>query len=564
MKPFLSMILTLAFLFSLPAWPGGVSVTNGDRIRYVADAGFSVEYAKALNLNVISKVSFRISNEKAVGSGERKSSVLFVVNKRKIGKVEEAKALLAKEFPGREILPIAQPGATGFYWEERTATSLMGRYSLLTSNGDFVEISVEAYAAGNGIAWIAPIVHSLSYDITPPILHELRADSLSWKAGSTQTLHFRIVDDYSGIESLSSLRFDQVVASGEGARFFLNEKLEAEGNGWYKWTFALSPYLAPGKYELTSIYLEDKANNNRSMNAKADGYYGNWPATEAPKVPLLKIEVSNSGPVDTKGPEVIGFRPDNSTWEVGKTYRVYFKMKDDVSGIKLQDSIACISDLSSTFAIGGKGFSTPTKCYYRSEGNDWYSAEYTVSPFLPSGKYGIAWITLIDNADNINMIEFRGSPEGSPEPGLVNTFTVNIHNPNAPDTSGPELLGWNSPNVNWKAGERASVNLKVVDDKSGMALHSISGASFERVDGKESGRFSSSYSRFTDKGDGWFAQDIEVGEFIPSGEYFARFVLLQDNAGNLTKIDCGSEAGSCRVRDGASLNLAPLRINVIR
>jgi hypothetical protein len=565
-------LVLLAALIGTSAGAGGIGVTNGRQM--FALAGLTVQYAPELTLKEISKSAFSISNEKLVQPSERVSKVGFTVAKVPGKTLSDVKRALQKKFPAKQILAMEQPGAKGFFWEERSSSSIIGHYDLLTSNGDLVDIELEAFSAGDGLRWVAPIVHSVVYDASGPVMHELRLENRTWEAGSTQKVWLRITDDYSGVKPEIGYSFEALDPKGltKKAYFYGEATLTPKGNDWYTIEVPVGSYTPNRKFRFSAFNLLDNANNRRRLEAgENDAYYtyvaampkDPVPRVRGPRVPSLRVRVINRGAEDSVPPQALGFRPDNTVWEAGSTHRVYFKLADDVSGVELNDRLVSISQPCSTFQVNGArvcsgvaGVFVP----YRAEGNDWYSAEYKVGQYLPSGEYQVGAIVVQDKAGNNVMTYFEDDMPTAP--GLVPVFKIRIQNNGLVDTSRPNLLEWKIDSSHWKSGGEGKIYVRATDEGTGLNLQSMF-VSFEREDGSDSAFFASDSKTNQSEGNGWYSMKVKVDEFRQAGRYFPSFVAIRDLAGNETYVDC-QDGGACQVRNGHAIQMTPLQVEVIR
>ena len=561
------LIWMLSALVATSAGAGGIGVTNGNRVHSLS--GFTVQYAPELTLHKASATSFDISNPELVQVGEPVSKISFTVARVPGKKLVDVKSELQKRFPAKDILEMQQPGAKGFYWEERSTASLTGHYNLLTSNGDLVDIELEAFAAGDGLRWVAPIVHSLVYDATAPVILEMQLENRVWEAGSTQKLRLRITDDYAGVkpEFTFSLEAPSSNAKDKSDRayYFVSAKLIPEGNDWYTAILPISEYLPGRNFLFSNITLSDEAGNQRELRAElGDTHYTASPAMPEKNLPTLSVQVVNRGREDAAPPRVLGFRADSTVWEVGSTHRVYFKLTDDVSGVSLSDVKVGISQPCSLFLVNGEkvcnGESGGEFVRYRAEGNDWYSAEYTVRKYLPSGEYRIGAIVTDDKAGNLRMI--FPNDQTPTAPGLVPVFKVTIRNGGQEDLTPPTITDWKVDSTSWKAGENAKIYLRVSDEVAGVRLADMN-ILFQRVDGAEVATVSTDPRSVTAEGDNWYSMKVPVNQFLQAGFYYPSFVMAKDRAANQALLDCKPD-GSCQVRKGDAIRLAPLTVEVVR
>ena len=284
------LLITLIWIFALPVFAlGGVGVGNG-RTAYTSPAGFSVQFANSLTLNIASDSSFEISNSSLVPTLSQASKIVFDVSRDRVKTLEDLKNLIAKKYPAKVFEALRQPGAQGFFWEDRTDDQLSGMYFLLTSNGDLVSITLTASSYGNGVSLIEPIVKSFTYDTTAPVISAVYFQNKIWGPGSRALVYLKITDDCSGVQTG---RFSTVEFQGlDGNKVEIIEpgsqsELKSEGNNRYSFEFTVSKFAKAGPVQLSDVAINDNAGNFTQLyirNGSSDSYYQ---GDQSPPIPII-------------------------------------------------------------------------------------------------------------------------------------------------------------------------------------------------------------------------------------------------------------------------------------
>ncbi len=554
--------VTLLSLVAISSFAGGVGVGNGKSV-YHAPQGFSVEYRDGLSLSVESERIFKITNANLVLGGEKVSKISFAVTQGKAHDIDELAKWLAKEYPARRFTETELPGTRGFYSDIHKAGRLDGLYFLLTSNGDLVEITIEAYPEGNGLAWIAPIVRSFVYDATPPVIEELMLKNSVWPAGTHQRVYFRAHDDYSGIALGQSplAIMEKVGADGKRSapHFFSRGDAREEGKGWYSLGFDLNQYLPPGTYRMSLLSINDRAYNTRSLGASDNSSSPYYESMDGPKIPVLKFAITNHGTADDHAPIFGDFRTDDSIWEAGKAYQIFFRLTDDISGVDVS-KIRCLG-LESSFRINGDRFYTSDCGKAKAEKDGWYSVELPLSHYLPGGEYFLENIEFSDKAGNESVL-FLNSPDdgyyrgSTGQPLKVPLFRVNVRNAGQEeDITGPKLLEIYPENNEWKAGQRERIHFKAKDDLSGVAAGKNSYGWALPLKKEQGMQTIFIDTEIVSDGNDWYHVDFMVSPFIRGGDYSLGLFSFSDKAGNSGGISCtdGGPADPCVNKNGPKI-----------
>lgn len=553
---------------------GGVGVGNG-RSVYRTDQGFSVVYASALTLAVHTASSFDISNEKLVAAEEKVSRISFTVSRNKAKTLAELKAMLESSFPGKSFVEGKFPGARGFFHESRDHGSLHGQYFLLTSNLDLVEVTIEAYPGGNGLAWIAPIVHTFAYDVTSPIIHELQSVGVVWESGSRQSIRVRVTDDNSGISLRNPFpAFRRVGEDGsetDGLFYSLNNMV-AEGGDWYRVEINVPDFLPSGDYALTWLTVFDNAINTNGVWTQKPGDSHYRDST----IPVVRVRIVNRGKVDITQPEIIAIRPVKKEWIAGSWNRVHLQLRDDVSGIDLE-KLNCEGLVLSNFPNGS--YERQACRNPRHEGGDWYSVEVMTGKFLPSGNYFVHGFEMADRAGNVTRLSptdpFDGNYEsrrktlGRPEwvkykwgPAL----RVKVRNAGRADTTAPSVQEIRLDSHVWKAGSTQRFYFRATDDLSGIdtnggKLHGY----FSLEQGIEDARSVYVDREIVSMGNDWYYIEIKVSAHIRGGDYYLMNFSISDQLRNRSRISCYKKgtplpADYCENSNGPNLPILRVRI----
>lgn len=544
---FLLMVFSLTAISSFAEERGGVGVGNG-RSVFKSESGFMVSYSDQLTLNVLSKAAFEISNLRLVNASEKVSKIEFVSSRGKVASLAEAVDLFRARHPGRSYELLRLKGAEGLASEERTSGKLSGIYYIVTSDLEFVEITVEAYAHGNGLALIAPIVHTFTYDRTPPRIHRVQFAPGPWKAGGRHRLRMLVTDDNSGMAMRKSFLFLQPLgADGK----FLRKSLiadhsgdwKAEGNDWYSIEIDVGRWVLGAEYKLSWLSFTDAAGNVASLWLD-HGDEAEYSQPNGPNLPAETVPVVNGGTADVTPPELLSVRKEAGAWQAGRTGRIYLEVGDDVSGIDLKN-LSC-TGLDSLFNRPGQsyGYGTGVCANPRHEGGRWYSLEVAVTPYQAAGEYFLVSISLRDRAGNTNVYSRQFSADQnfytSSKSGLtkIPVHKVRIENDGREDKADPELLEVRTAPV-WKAGTKNKIFFRARDNLSGIRPGSYGWLLPVNRDGSIIYTYA---AEGKDEGNGWYSVEIEVSPWAKGGEYYLGLFSIGDNARNGASLRCDKDS----------------------
>lgn len=563
MKKKIWLIASLTALTAISAFAGGVAVGNGKRL-YRSPYGFSVQFENELALKVDSRDTFHISNAPLVKSGGKVSEVSFTVSRGEVKTLEDAEKTATREHPSLRFQPARQPGAEGFAYEARDASTLTAFYYYLTSNGDFVRISLIAYAGANGINWIAPIVGTLTYDVTPPVVREIQAGSGEWLAGTTRKIRLRVTDDNSGVEPRSLfLYFAKEI--DHKISFYATNDLIPEGNDWYSVMVTANQYLQPGTYVM-EIMIADKAFNHMNLSVGQPGdqfYQGN---NGGVSVPLVRLEVKNNGVSETTPPRFDGFRIGNAPWKAGGSGKLYLRASDPISGIDVPklESVGLVSD----FEIGHR-FYTDRSRNPKDEGNGWYSLELPLDPYLPSGSYHVEGFNITNRAGiSAIFMDYKDEIYSSDTDQTgVPLFHIMVENDHTPDVTPPTLLALRVDTTEWRTGGTYRLHFRATDSGSGMYVspsgeHASLRGYFTPVDGSSDTIYVD--QPVEDEGNDWYGVNIPVSRFIQGHDYYLDNLDVTDRAGNWATFKCDRETGGLHCSNSNGPELAPIKVSVSR
>ena len=564
---FLLMVFSLTAISSFAEERGGVGVGNG-RSVFKSEAGFSVTYADSLTLAVHSPSEFTISNVRLVKASEKVSKIEFTATRGKVKNVAEAEALFRERHPGKEIRYLWLKGAQGLAHEERTRDRLFGIYYVVTSNGDFVEITLEAYAFGNGMELIAPIVGTFTYDLTRPVFHHVEASPGPWRAGSRQWLRLRITDDNSGVNaSWASAFLHRYTPDGKREPIYVDSfgPLKPEGDDWYRLDLEVGKFLPPGEYTLQSVTVHDNATNVGSVWTEnpSEGLY-RGPEGQ-PRLEIVKVEITNSGRIDVRQPEILELRMDKRTWKAGTWNKLYIRARDDVSGINVR-KIEC-GGLESVEAYKGGAFRTKECRNPKHERGDWYSIEMLAGKFLPSAEYFLPYISVQDNASHGLSLSNQNGQYETYRDGKKAIWgpvvRVQVRNDGRADVTPPMIHEIRVDSNVWKTGTTQRLYFRATDDLSGVAVGTNTYGYIVPVEKKEERRALYPDRAIHHLGGDWYYTEVQVNAYLEGGEYYLSGLSFHDRAWNNAGIACWMgdlEPAPCKNKNGPEIPRLHIRI----
>lgn len=218
---------------------------------------------------------------------------------------------------------------------------------------------------------------------------------------------------------------------------------------------------------------------------------------------------------DTAPPQLvsIGFSPTNV--RDGEETTLVVVANDDLSGVRtISGSIISPSGGLQGFALQREGDSPR------------YSSRVLVAKDSPEGTWRVNYLNLADNASNTVALTAAGAGGAALSAA---TFTVSS---SAPDATGPQLKAVWLSKPSMRAGEKNTVFVQAMDDKSGVNMVSgvfQSPAHFARM----------GFGCRIMSGDGLNGQwqcEISTPVCVDCGDWQLEQVQLQDKANNMTTV----------------------------
>jgi hypothetical protein len=253
-------------------------------------------------------------------------------------------------------------------------------------------------------------------DSAPPMLLEVRAPEAVWDTTKDHRLSFRVSDDVSGV------KVDEISCSYDADKFTCSDPRD-EGGGWFSVKVKLNPYLAEQELKISGLSFKDNAGNGSDYTDDLEkGTYGyrrslapgKWPNAMDSGVPVFTQRVKNFGQVDTTAPQFLGIDAP-APLRAGHSGRVRFKARDEGSGLLLKtaESDLQVMDVILIPIADNKGKSLWLSTHeIVAEGNDWYHADFFISPFAAAGEYFV-WTTQVRDRAYNEALSLR-FPKGSP------------------------------------------------------------------------------------------------------------------------------------------------------
>jgi len=552
----------------------GVGVGNGfqgeeSRLAiYKSPAKFQVYYDKELYLDETDEAAGKvvIDNRKQAPDKKMRSRIEFDVAfyKRDYPGYSSSKRLedhlrgmlkdLRSKFPDEDWEPVKFPGASGFFVESREGEHLRSTYYILTTNFDRVTVEIDARAVGNGLAWVAPIINTFTYDGQPPVVYELAIDG-PLEAGKPGRLKFRASDDLSGIAEFksgcSAFRYT-TMDTNYSLALHVCGSVTPLGDGWYAIPIDVNASRPTGEYYLEEFNITDKADNYASLRSrKTDGkleshYYVQQDGkTAVSAIPVLRITVVNPGRADISAPKIHAI--EVSPLVAGQPGELRFQATDDVSGIA-DFKGGCSNFLpegSTTYAspiyVCGVIRPIPGR-------TDWYSIGIDVNKYRPKGKYVLASFNIKDKAGNNVSIENRNPDvvgkkydeyrDGATAPTDIPVLFAQVENPGVSDTEAPKLLAFEPLTQPVNPGGKGKFRFKITDNLSGIADYKSGCSNFRFAGETSAGERPTIYvcGNVVPEGADWYSIEFAVNPYRPAGEYYLEGFSLEDKAGNLVSV----------------------------
>ena len=498
-----------------------------------------IQYPEKLKMQRVSEVETTIDNSNLVQSNEPVSGISFeLLNKKNlayaaIDNLDKLKGILPDPTK-RNWQPVGFPGAKGFS-SETTSPHLVAEYFVLTNNKDVIHITLNAFLAAEGMGLVAPIIHTFTYDITPPVVQEIKSGP-TFKAGQAAFIRFRITDDLSGVYLgfqrmwANFLRFDRV----DGQKGFATQgNFRSLGGDWYETSFQIPPYLSPGEYILTTFNVKDKADNAaffslfdgknfreailREDPSKSD--YGK----DSNHLAVFRVTITSDQKFEDKSLVIREMKFGSKTLKAGETSELLVKVENG--------SINYMEALCGTRTVVTPMSPSPSDVHMESGGSaievskGWYRIPVAVSCLAKPGDYYLRELELCDDAGNV----LRLDPDSN---GVNYTGNGNIALPIARIQVTPcdvqakvsQYIDKFNISPELKVGETGKIRIHFVTSKPvrGIVTGSVS---FRPPFNSVNSHFSANF-RAKPLGGGWYSGVFKVGDYLPGGEYLLEAVGL--------------------------------------
>jgi hypothetical protein len=246
--------------------------------------------------------------------------------------------------------------------------------------------------------------------------------------------------------------------------------------------------------------------------------------------------------------------------------KLYLRASDPISGIDVTkiDSIG----LSSDFEIQ-HSYLTGLSHNPKNEGDGWYSLEFTLDPYLPSGSYHVSGFS-ITNGANISAIFMSDKNEvysSDSDQAGVPLFHLAVVNEGTPDVTAPKLLDLRLDSTDWRTGGTYRLHFRATDSGSGMyvsppnadaSLHGY----FKPVDGSSDIIFVD--QAIESEGNDWYGVNITVSSFIQGRDFYLDNFDVTDKAGNWATYSCGHDGSNLTCANSNGPAIPQIRVSVTR
>ena len=211
-------------------------------------------------------------------------------------------------------------------------------------------------------------VFSQVEDSIPPILNWITVTPASVHNNDTITIQMNVTDDVSGVSHVGAY-----LGSPDNSLYQnLNGGFKNIGNNTYETKVKISNWAISGQWFISSIYLVDKAGNNKSPNDK-------------------KYFTVNSTSPDANAPTLNWITITPTTVHNNDTITVQMNVTDDVSGVSHVGAYLGSPDNSLYQNLNG-GF--------KNIGNNTYETKVKINNWAISGQWFISSLYMVDKAGN--------------------------------------------------------------------------------------------------------------------------------------------------------------------
>ena len=358
-------------------------------------------------------------------------------------------------------------------------------------------------------------------DVTAPILKSFALTKNVISSGEKIEAVAEAEDDVSGVKSIS------VQFQGPNDKrvyvhldpYYYDENMERKlyEDGKLHGEIDINQYMPSGEYVLSDITLYDNAGNYNS-------YYGN---TLPETVKGISFQYSNTGSVDITAPIFKSFALTKNVISSGEKIEAVAEAEDDVSGVK---------SISVQFqGPNDKRVYVHLDPYYYDENMERklyedgkLHGEIDINQYMPSGEYVLSDITLYDNAGNYN------SYYGNTLPETIKGMSFQYSNTESVDITAPVFSTFTILSNQVETPGVIEAVAEAEDDVSGVKSISVQfqGPNDKRVYVHLDPYYYDENMERKLYEDGKLHGEIDINQYMPSGEYVLSDITLYDNAGN--------------------------------
>ncbi|MCB9026119.1 MAG: hypothetical protein H6625_07375 [Bdellovibrionaceae bacterium] len=222
-------------------------------------------------------------------------------------------------------------------------------------------------------------------------------------------------------------------------------------------------------------------------------------------------------PQDITPPQILEIKLTQNSIKAGNIGQILFKAIDENSGFNLDHPFieGLFSNESNSQEVS-IDLQIP-----KSLGQNWFSADFIVGQYLPSGEYKLSFFFVEDKEGNQADIDSQF------------VLVLNVENDGQEDIQPPEVTQVKLQNNTVSVGSNGVVLFKAKDSVSGLNL--VGDYVYGRFENKsDPSQQVSIYTTVAPSplGNDLYSIEFEVDEFIAPGEYDFVYFWIKDNAGN--------------------------------
>lgn len=569
---FLIGILMLFSACQMSRKQGGSMVGNGT-IKFHNDLyDYSFLYDSRLHLIEESKEKVIIENSRsALAMRQKISKISFIINAVQGMNAEKLFTYATQKNPQANWSSILVSGVPGWFFRNENQESLNAEYLFLLGESAILHVTLEANAEADGIKLLTPIIDTLGFDTSSPVVHEAYFDPATVKAGETAKFKFRATDNMSGIRGTDPYGNVHEVIERKCRQLSGQVNfVESCGNfrhlqdDWYEFDVPTHPRMKPDDYILYPVVIWDGAGNSLTLlSSRETGLIETFDKQKS--LPLALLKVLNDEP-DTKAPNLSDVRFEPASLRAGESGKIIFAASDDDPAFDVKICEAALLENTSDYLRTDSspnqapqqvdfGVSICNKTRKRDDGM--MEVEFNTEQHLAPGKYSL----------HLKISDAVGNSSD------VIKVSLNITSDREIDTAGPVLLDAQVSKAEYRTGETGTVLLKIVDNLSGVSKDSFRNfrscdfgfinALIDKDNWSAGYRLQLCDSQFRHIEGDWYAIDFTLGTNLPTGEYWLPSFSFSDTIGNRTNMTTYKGKYS-HVLSGQETTIPALRFRVVR